>query len=238
MQLPSAAVFFVSRSNVFAMFLTLVLVGPAYADGLDDLITTMVTGQHQSSELKGKMDALTAQNERDKKEYDAYNSSFGQLAAEKKAKIDQFAESVQGQLKSADDMVEGWNSQCAEDRVGALPEAAYNACSARKAELAPVIERIRTAVKRDAEIYYKSKIAPIDAVQEKQRSEMDKIAARIKDRFATWDKLKVKYDALRVELEQVRLAVVDDCKAAKTIEEIKLCNAVGWDGAQQDLPPL
>jgi hypothetical protein len=147
---PSTAAFCVSRSSVLAIFLSLVLVGPAWGDGLDDLIATMLTGQRHLSELKGKMDTLTAQSERDKKEYDAYASSFGQLAAEKKAKIDQFADSVKGQLKSADDMIESWNSQCAVDRVGDLPEAAYNACSARKAQVEPVVERIRTAVKRDA----------------------------------------------------------------------------------------
>jgi Predicted nucleotide-binding protein containing TIR-like domain len=90
----------------------------------------------------------------------------------------------------------------------------------------------------DATRYYRSKIAPIDAIQQKQQSEMDKIAVRIKDRFATWDGLKSKYDGLRVELELLRLALVDACKVTTTIEEIKHCNAIGWDGARQDLPPL
>jgi hypothetical protein len=213
-------------------------ISPAWADDPASLIEQMRTGQIQLSALTSQEEDLTAKSERDLREFNVYLDNFGQLEAQKKAKLDSFAKSVEPRAKAANGIVEEWNSQCAEERVGKLEEAAFNACETRKAEIKPVVDGIRSSIHRDADAYSKKEIAPIEAIQQKQKKAMDETSLRIKDRFTTWQGLKSKSDALTAELERIRTVLVEKCTHTTTDEELRHCYSIGWDGARQDLPPL
>jgi len=227
--------------NYAQVCLTLLLVSvsvPASADEIKDLVDQMTEGQKGLKSSKAAMDALTNQNQKDMKERDAYRVSFGELAMQKDAKEDAYWKNgPDRRLKATDEMVEEWNSQCAEGRA-TLSEAQRATCKESRARIEPVITAIRADVKREAEAFEKAEIAPIEAIQVKQQAQMEKLAVKIKERYAAWSEIKKRVDALRDDLEKVRIALVEACKKAKTAEEIKLCNSVGWDGARQDLPPL
>jgi hypothetical protein len=79
---------------------------------LASMVEQMRTGKTELSTLKGQEDDLTAQNESSLKEVAAYQSSFGQLESEKKAKLENspVIKDAKRRLKSADDMVEEWNT--------------------------------------------------------------------------------------------------------------------------------
>lgn len=208
------------------------------ADDVASLVERMRTGQTELAGLTPQMESLTSLQERDLKERKLYDENFGQMEARKKALIATFRSDADRRLKSANDMVEDWNRQCAKDRVGELSKGAYDACAARRAQVGPVVSGIREGVKRDADVYFKNNIAPIIDVQKRQLQGMNDISTRMKERFKAWEALKAKSDALKAELMRIRTVLVDSCKTAKTMESLKHCHSVGWDGARQDLPPL
>ena len=200
----------------------------------------MRTGETQRSELKAEQDGLTTQNESDLTVLKEYERSFGQMEAEKKAKIanSPVMRDAERRLKSTGDMVEEWNNTYAKERVGLLPEAKYNEGMRRREEVERTVNAIRADVKRSIENFQKTEIAPIEAVQARQRKGIDELAARIKKNFAAWQKSKEKSDALEKKLRSVRSALVDECNGVTTPESLKYCSSVGWDNMRKDLPPL
>jgi uncharacterized coiled-coil protein SlyX len=207
---------------------------------LASMVEQMRTGKTELSTLKGQEDDLTAQNESSLKEVAAYQSSFGQLESEKKAKLENspVIKDAKRRLKSADDMVEEWNSHYAKDRVGPLPEATYNEGLRRKGQVEHVVVAIRTDVQHSLENFQRTEIAPIEAIQARQRKAIEVLTARIKANFATWEKLKARSDALEKKLQALRTSLVGECTAASTIESLKYCSSIGWDNMRKDLPPL
>lgn len=125
------------------------------ADDLAPLVDRMRTGQAELSGMNSQLESLTGQNERDLKERTAYYENFGQMETRKKALIATFRTDADRRLKSANDMVEDWNRQCAKDRVGELSKTAFDACAARRGQIEPTVSGIRQGVKRDADEYFK-----------------------------------------------------------------------------------
>jgi hypothetical protein len=215
----------------------------AYADNTEQiasLVEQMRVGQAERSSLKSQEDELTDQSETNLKEMNAYKSSLGQLEAEKKSKIENspVMKDAKRRLRATDDMVEEWNRTYAKDRVGLLPEGTYNEGVRRRAEVERTVNAIRADVTRSVENFQRTQIAPIEAIQARQQKAINELAERIKQRFATWQQLKEKSDALEAKLQSIRAALVDGCKSATTIESLKYCSSIGWDNMRKDLPPL
>ncbi|NVN98061.1 MAG: hypothetical protein HXX17_01980 [Geobacteraceae bacterium] len=224
-------------TGLTALFLV-ATVGSASCSGLTSMVEQMRSGKVKLAEVNAEKENLTAQNERDLKEYTAYSESFGQLAAKKQSMVDNFKKDIAARIGSANAMVEAWNARCDANRVGELPEPAFKSCQAEKARLEPTVTAIVSAVDRDTESFEKNQLAPMEDIFKRQKTAMDGLDTRIKGRFEKWLKVKELSDEMTARLANLRSALVEACSTATTIESIKHCNAIGWDGARMDLPPL
>lgn len=214
-----------------AVALLIAAPGIAFADAVDDLMLSVKSDLKQVHDIQAKRDDLVSQNENDMKAYDAVKSSYDSLLAEAKSTKAQWEEQVQKRYDAFDTMVDEFNAQCAADQVGELEEAAYNACNSRKAELEPYVAQGRAAVEADDQHFIDTVMKPKIAILQQQEAGMDDYAARIKARFDQTNAMDVQLKALRSHALQTLGGLGDACKGASSMEAVKYCNAIDWDGA-------
>lgn len=207
----------------------------ASCSGLATMVEQMRTGKVKLAEINAEKESLTAQNERDLKEYTAYSESFVQLEVKAQSLKDNFKKETGARLDSANQIVTNFNTRCGGKP---LDEATYNSCNAELGRIRPQVQSIRDGVDRDVISFNKNQIAPITDIQKRQKTAMEELDIRMKARFEKWLKVNEKSDELTARLANLRSALVEACSTATTIESIKHCNAIGWDGARMDLPPL
>jgi uncharacterized protein YhaN len=222
---------------MISLIICLALPGVALAGRAADLMAQIDIKNTELGQALKEEDRLTSENENDFKAYKAYSDSHAQLDKQARAIVDAFKANTERQSTYRNGLVENWNAQCAKDRVGSLPEAQYNACLSSGAEVDRVVagidadmERQRAQAQRD--------LQPLVDAGTRQENEMAAIDARMKARFASWQKFKDAENRIRSEVNVLYQELQRQCALQETIEDVRYCASLGFDGTSRTLPPL
>lgn len=226
------------KNHIAASILSCLLVPAAAAAAeVESLLRSMASDQQELQQTQLQQSELVRLNEQDQGLHKTYKDNYqeldGRVRRVKKAR-DEYVEPRQAERNR---LVDGWNNHCSAKIVGALPKERYEACGRERAQIEPRTNELSRQIEQ-AYANAKREADPLISAMERQASEMDKIADRMKSRFDAWQRGKVKVDQLKAKLEQTRLQLVDACSHAGGGEALKHCHSIGWDGANRTLPPL
>lgn len=210
----------------------------ALADPVDDLMRSVRSDLVEMDRIQKERDALVQQNVNDKVAYDAVKSSYDNLFEEAKSAKAQWDAQIEKRYAAFDGMVENWNRECGVNYVGELDPASYQRCETLAAELDPYVAQGRAAIKSDDDNWYATVMAGKISTLEKQEAGMDEYAARMQARFEQTNAMDDRIRALRSHALQQLGGLGSACEAASSIEAVKYCNAIDWDGAGRGAPTI
>ncbi|HEX6858966.1 MAG TPA: hypothetical protein VF138_02025 [Caulobacteraceae bacterium] len=225
------------RALAFAA-LVVVMPGSALADGVDDLMRSIRADVLEMDDIGKARDELVQQNVNDMAAYDAIKSSYDTQMAEAQSMKAQWDAQVEKRYAAFDGMIDNWNHQCGVTYVGELDEAAYNTCASLKADLDPYVTQGRAAIEADDTQWYASVMGPEVKILERQADGMDDYAAKMKARFEQTNAMDDRLRVLRSHVVQQLSGLGEACKGATSIEAVKYCHAIDWDGARAGLPTI
>jgi hypothetical protein len=217
--------------------LCLLLPAAARADDVEALLRSLASDQQELAQTQLQQSERVRLNEQDMGLHKTYKDNFGELEGRVRRVRKTRDDYVAPRQAERSGLVNGWNSRCSAQAVGALPKERYEACERERAQIEPKVNALQNAVDQ-AYANAKREADPLVGAMERQKAEMDKINARTRQRFDAWQQDKVKVDRLKAKLEQTRLQLVSACDKPQSKEALKHCHSIGWDGANKTLPPL
>jgi hypothetical protein len=224
-------------STAALVALSFLLPGAAAAEEVEPLLRSMAQDQKTLQDTELEQAELVRLNEQDTKLHKTYKDNHDELEGRVRRVRKNLDDYAAPRRTERNRLIDGWNNQCSSKIVGALPKERYEACGRQRAQIEPRVSALKAEIERAAENADRE-IKPLRSAQQRQKAEMDQITARTRQRFDAWQKGKVKVDQLKARLAQTRLQLVDACSKAGTLEALKHCNSIGWDGANKTLPPL
>lgn len=232
-------------SNIFAAEVQLDD-GPNGPVPIGGLVEDLRTSLHEVALLDAKMDVLLDDNERLFKEYKLLqeNSKEVLAAVEQKksaflnAEVIPYKKQKQAQM---DAIAEDYNSNCAEDRVGKLPQGQYDACQSWKQRAGTQIVQIKQEgeqhLKNITSAFDAKEIAPVNNILARQYTRIQQINDMMKANFSLWENVKASNVKMRKHINMLEGMIRNQCTNA-TPQTLKWCNSVEWDGASKKLKPL
>ena len=226
------------KPSAALLALGLLLPAVAAAEEVPALLQSLANGQQELSQMQLQQDELVRLNKQDTELHKTYLDNYRELEGRVRRVRKNRDDYVEPRQAERNNLVNGWNSRCSSQSVGALPKAQYEACGRERAQIEPRVNSLKADMDR-AYADAKREADPLVNAMQRQKDEMDRINVRTRQRFDTWQQNKVKLDQLRTRLAQTRQQLVNACADPKlTNEGLKHCHSVGWDGAKGTLPPL
>ena len=225
------------RTGIVCLVVCLLAPNVAWAGKASDLMAQINDKKTELGVAIAEEDRLTVENEKDFKAYKAYSDNHAQLEKQAQGVVDAFKAATAKQETYRNGLVDNWNNECSQDRVGALEEAAYNRCQSLKGEVQRIVDGIDADIERQRKDAM-AQLQPIVDAGTRQENEMAAIDARMKARFAAWQKAKEVETRVRGDLDRLRAELARACADQPTPEDAKYCASIGWDGTSQSLAPL
>lgn len=179
--------------------------------------------------LQQESDALVKKNESLMQTYNMY-------ADQQKTRLTPLYTAYEGKVTAhnqkiahTDSEVARWNSVCS----GTVPKPVYDKCMSEKPTLQRLVSEGKSSkAKLDVEK------ADLDRQWGVYNQERDKLGAQMKQNLADWEKAKAKLDEIRRQVANYDNQLRTRCQNESTLEGLKYCHAIAWDGARPDLKPL
>ena len=203
----------------------------AAAQDIGALIAEYTKGQTELGQVEKRAEELVQEHKSDERAYQSHIDKQNQLETRIEEVTRNFEEHAAREVARSNQIVENWNSQCAEDRVGALEEAAYNRCEGLRSGVVAQSENIRISVEREGEHIQQTQINPLYDLIEREQAAINEIALRSEQRQAEFERLKEASERIARRLEQVQSQLGSECPSAPTDELASFCSSLGFDRA-------
>jgi chromosome segregation ATPase len=225
-----------------------VLAQPVAADEARTLVDTIVSGQAELGEARRQLEDLDRVREDDRRAH----APLQQTLQQTQRQIDDIerpaATARNRRLAGANQLVENWNAECALDRVGRLPKAAYERCARLRPEVQRTVDAIRGDVARQKGESERT-LAPLRRRERELRAAIGQADRRAADRSAQIAGLREGMRQREARLEETRRRLHRVCDEATNRrnsnapsgdwrEALHHCNSVRWDATKRTLPPL
>lgn len=220
--------------------------GPNGLVPLPGLVEDLKTSLNEVALLDAKMDVLVDDNERLLKEYKVLSENNKEVLNAFEQKRSAFVNTellpYQKQKQSQMDAIaEDYNSNCAEDRVGKLPQHQYDKCQIWQRQAGAQIIQIKQEgdkhLKTIADAFDAREVASTNDILVRQRARIQQINDTMKANFATWENVQASNKKMRKHVEMLEGMIRNKC-TNPTPQTLKWCNSVQWDGASKKLKPL
>jgi hypothetical protein len=210
----------------------------AAQDDVESLLRSMATDQEELRQKELAQSELVRLNEQDTRLHKTYADNHGEIEGRVRRVRKSRDDYVAPRQTERNNLVNGWNGRCSAQSVGALPKERYEACGRERAQIEPRVNDLKNQIDQ-AYANAKREAEPLISAMQRQKTEMDSIVARTRQRLDTWTQNKVKVDQLRAKLQQTRQQLVTACGDSRLSDTaLKHCHSIGWDGASKTLPPL
>ena len=220
--------------------------GPNGLVPLPGLIQDLKSSVAEVSLLDAKMVDITTANENALKEYKVLAENNKQVLAAFEQTKANYINSVivpyrkQKQAEMAA-VAENYNSRCAENRVGKLPQNQYDSCVQLKSQAANQIAQItQEGDQHLANLsveFDRTQTAPTNNIILRQNARIQQLNDFIKANFASWENVRASNVKLRKHIDVLEGMIRNQCTNAQP-QTMKWCNSVSWDGASKKLKPL